>query len=264
MKVLLRVLLLLIVVGGGSAAAWYWKVRQTESSGHDLILYGNVDVRQVELAINGSERIGRVLVEEGDRVEPNQLLAELELERFQLAVDRVEAQIETQQQIVARLEAGTRPEEIREARAALEAARATLTDAAATFKRTEELKKRNVATDQDVDDARSKRDLATANVRNAEAALELAIAGPRKEDIAEAKAVLSRLKVELSQAMHDLRDASLYAPSRGIVQERILEVGDMASPQKPVFTVALIDPVWVRAYVSETDLGKIHEGMNAT
>ena len=52
-------------------------------------------------------------------------------------------------------------------------------------------------------------------------------------------------------------------PSDGIVQDRILERGDMASPQQPVFTIALINPLWVRAYVDETDLGKIRPGMKA-
>jgi HlyD family secretion protein len=37
----------------------------------------------------------------------------------------------------------------------------------------------------------------------------------------------------------------------------------MASPQKPVFTLAITNPKWVRAYVSEPDLGKLHEGMAA-
>ncbi len=216
------------------------------------------------LAINGSERIARLLVEEGDLVEPGQLMAELELERFQLAVARAQAQVDTQRQVVARLEAGTRPEEIREAEAALAAAQATLDDAEATLTRVMALFEKEASTQQDIDDARSKRDTAAANVRYAQAALDLAKAGPREEDIAEARAVLKRLDVELAQARHDLKDASLHAPSRAIVQERILEVGDMASPQKPVFTLALVDPVWARVYVSEPDLGRIHEGMPAT
>ena len=48
------------------------------------------------------------------------------------------------------------------------------------------------------------------------------------------------------------------------MRTRILEPGDMASPQKPVFTLAITDPKWVRAYVSEPDLGKVHPGMAAS
>jgi len=115
-----------------------------------------------------------------------------------------------------------------------------------------------------VDDAQGALETTRAKVQAAQATLDLAIAGPRKEDIAEAKAILKRYEAELAQAKHDLEDAFLYAPSDGIVQDRILEVGDMASPQKPIYLVALIDPIWVRAYVSETELGRIHEGMAAT
>ena len=83
------------------------------------------------------------------------------------------------------------------------------------------------------------------------------------EDIEEAKASLRRDEALWGQAVHDREDAYLHAPSDGIIQDRILEVGDMASPQKVVYTMALVDPVWVRAYVSEPDLGKISEGMKA-
>ncbi|QDT88753.1 efflux RND transporter periplasmic adaptor subunit [Gimesia algae] len=263
MKIIIRVFILIAVVVLIAGGTWYWKARQQDTNDDTLVLYGNVDIRQVELAINGSERVGRILVEEGDFVEQKQLLAELELERFELKVARAKAQIEIQQQVVARLEAGTRPEEIRQAEASLLSAKAEYDDAAVTLKRVLALRAKKAVAQQEVDDVKSKRDSAAANVQLLQASLDLAKAGPRKEDIAEAKAALKRMEVELAQAKYDLKDASLYAPSRGIVQERILEVGDMASPQKPVFTFALVDPVWVRAYVSEPDLGKIHDGMKA-
>ncbi|QDV48349.1 efflux RND transporter periplasmic adaptor subunit [Gimesia fumaroli] len=263
MKTIVRVMIFVTLAGGIAGGSWYWKARQQDTNDDTLVLYGNVDIRQVELAINGSERVGRILVEEGDFVEQKQLLAELELERFELKVARAKAQIEIQQQVVARLEAGTRPEEIRQAEASLLSAKAEYDDAAATLKRILALREKKAVSLQEVDDAKSKCDSAAANAQLLQASLDLAKAGPRKEDIAEAKAVLKRMEIELAQAKHDLKDASLYAPSRGIIQERILEVGDMASPQKPVFTFAFVDPVWVRAYVSEPDLGKIHDGMKA-
>lgn len=258
-RVIIPIGLLALIIAG----VWFWVTEKDRDSSRELVLYGNVDVRQIELSFNASERIGRVLVEEGDRIKPGELLGELELIRFQLAVDRAKAQIDVQQQVVDRLVAGTRPEEIRESKAELVSAQADLKDVEATYQRILTLKKQGVATQQDLDDARAKLDTAQAKVNLQQAALDLANAGPRKEDIAEAKALLKRYKVELQQAEHDLADAHLYAPSDGIVQERILEVGDMASPQKPVYTVALTNPVWVRAYVSETDLGKISEGMKA-
>lgn len=263
MKYLFRIILLLAIVGGAAGGYWYWYAHPKASS-NELILFGNVDVRQVDLAVNDNERIAQVLVEEGDFIKQGQLLAKLETERFEYAVQRAEALLEMQGQIVARLEAGSRPEEIRKARADVEAAKADARDRELTLQRIIKLVPTQAATQQDLDNARAAAEAAEARVQALQATLDLAIAGPRKEDIAEAKAIYKRYEAELGQAKHDLSDAYLYAPNNGIIQERILEVGDMASPQKPVYTVALTDPIWGRVYVSEPDLGKIWEGMSAT
>lgn len=75
--------------------------------------------------------------------------------------------------------------------------------------------------------------------------------------------MLKANQAALEVARKVLADASLYAPDNGIIQERILEPGDMASPQRPAYTLALTDPIWVRAYVQEADLGKLKPGMRA-
>jgi HlyD family secretion protein len=151
-----------------------------------------------------------------------------------------------------------------ELEADVDAAKAVEKDAKRTYERNAELRKSNAVSQQDLDDALAAYESAKAHAVAFQAELDLVIAGPRKEDIAEAKALLKRYEAELAQTEHDLKDAYLYAPSDGVVQNRILEVGDMASPQKTVYTVALTDPVWVRAYVSEPDLGKIFAGMKAS
>jgi HlyD family secretion protein len=53
------------------------------------------------------------------------------------------------------------------------------------------------------------------------------------------------------------------APTDAVVRTRLMEPGEMASPQKPVFSLAITNPKWVRAYVSERDLGRVHPGMRA-
>jgi len=242
---------------------WFWESNRQTDPANVLVLYGNVDIRQVELAFNDSERIADLLVEEGDQIKKGLLLAKLETERFELAVARDEAQVNTQQQVVARLEAGTRPEEIRKAKADVAAAEAALDDAKRTYRRVKRLVPQQAASVQQLDDARATENSTIARLNAAKALLDLALTGPRKEDIAAAKAMLKRYEAQLGLARRDLKNAFLYAPGIGIIQDRILEVGDMASPQKAVFTIALTDPLWVRAYVPEPDLGKIREGMKA-
>ena len=263
MKTVIRILLLFALIGGAIAGYLYWQSTKALANANELTLYGNIDVRQVELAINGNERIAELFVKEGDPVKKGQLLAKLETSRLEFAVERAKAQIETQQQVVARLVAGSRPEEIAKARADVQAAKAIENDAKRSQQRVVQLASSNASSQREADDALAAYQSAVARTQALQATLELAIAGPRKEDIAEAKAMLKRFEAELSQIQHDLKDASLYAPSDGVVQNRILEVGDMATPQKTVYTVAVTDPLWVRAYVAEPDLGKVFEGMKA-
>jgi HlyD family secretion protein len=255
--------LVAVLTLGLAAAAWFAFGRQSGASADELTLYGNVDIRQVDLAFNDSERVARVLVQEGDRVTRGQLLASLDTRRLEYAVAHDEAQVAAQRQVVDRMEAGSRPEEIRKARADVDAAAAEAQNAERIDRRLRRLLAKKVASQQDADDARAAADAARARLKAAREALALALAGPREEDKAAAKATLRAFEAQLALARRELADAQLYAPSDGVIQNRILEPGDMASPQKPVFTLALTSPLWVRAYVDEPDLGKISPGMEA-
>jgi HlyD family secretion protein len=260
-----RVVVVLLVVGlaAAGARAWLWPLFHHEERSNELVLYGNVDIRQVQLAFNGNDRIIDMRVKEGDRVRRGQMLAMVDTRRLKAAVARARAQVEAQRQVVARLEAGTRIEDIRKARADLELAEADVINAKRNYKRQSSLAELRAASQQVADDAEAAAAVAVARRNANKALLDLAIAGPRKEDIAEAKATLKNYEAQLELAQDELADASLYAPNNGVIQDRILEPGDMASPQKSVFTLALTDPVWVRAYVSEPDLGKMTLGMAA-
>jgi HlyD family secretion protein len=256
------VALVIFTVGAG-AGAWYGFVRDRDSGEDKLIIYGNVDIRQVELAFNGSERIAQVKVEEGEWVTKDKLLAILNPQRFRHAVARAEAQVSAQKDLVAKLKAGTRKEIIDKIRAEVEAARAKAEDAQRLYRRLHPLAAGKAVPQEEADEAKAHADAAWAQLNAVQEELRLALAGPRKEDIAAAEAQLKAFEAELALRRQELADTYLYAPADGIIQNRILEPGDMAFPQRPVFTLALTDPVWVRAYVAEPDLGKIQPGMKA-
>lgn len=251
-----------LALGASGTGAWYFtNHRSVNTAG--LMLFGNVDIRQVQLAFNGSERIAQMLVKEGDAVKKGQLLATLDTVRLTHNVDLQQAQLASQRQIVSRMENGSRPEEIDKAQADLDAARIAADNAETTYQRTKALVEQHFVSRQQADDARSAADAAQAKYRSLRETLKLVQLGPREEDIASAKSILKANKAALEVARKALADASLYAPDNGIIQERILEPGDMASPQRPVYTLALTDPIWVRAYVQEADLGKLKPGMRA-
>ena len=100
-------------------------------------------------------------------------------------------------------------------------------------------------------------------MENAKAALSLANKGPRDEDIAAAEAQLSALKAGLENDLYNLSQATLVAPQDGVIRSRLMETGDMASAARPVYLIGLSDPKWIRAYVPESHLGELREGMEA-
>ena len=177
---------------------------QKHTPGDTITLYGNVDIRQVQLAFNDSERIDKLLVDEGSAIHAGQLVAQLAQQRFLDAVAQDQATVAAQQQVVARLLAGSRPEEVAEARADVAAAQAdvaraqaNVTNAELLYRRQQTLSKQQYVSLQIRDDAQrsylaEQADLAAKQqvLAAKEQVLRLAVIGPRKEDIAAAQATL--------------------------------------------------------------------------
>ena len=116
---------------------------------------------------------------------------------------------------------------------------------------------------QELDNAYHDMEAKQATMSVAEAALQEAKAGPRQEDIAGAEAGLQALRNEQLRYIYLLSQYELQAPDDGVIRSRLLEAGDMASPSKPVFKLSLPGKKWVRAYVPETELGRVYEGQQA-
>jgi HlyD family secretion protein len=260
-------LVIVLVVAAGAAAWLTWHLTHDNKNIDQLDLHGNVDLRQVNLPFNNNERIITVLAQEGDRVKKGQVLARLDTRRLEPQVAQVEAQAAAQRAAVERLHHGNRPEEIAQARANLQSA---IADAANTRQQYERMSKLaqsssgRAVSQQDLDAAKANLDMADAKVAVNQKALELELAGPRKEDVAQGEAQLRADEAQLAFLKQQLADAQLVAPSDAVVRTRLMEPGEMASPQTPVFSLAITDPKWVRAYVDEPDLNKVHPGMAAT
>lgn len=111
-----------------------------------------------------------------------------------------------------------------------------------------------------LDAARTAHDQAAANLAATRAALSLASAGFRSEDIAAGEARVAAAESALAQARTTLADTDLLAPSNATVIARVREPGSMVASGTPVYSLSLRDPVHVRAYVSEPDLGRIAPG----
>ena len=258
-----RILVIVLVLAGAGFFAW---LHFSKPASGALVIYGNVDQRMVELAFIDSERIAEVLVEEGARVTPGQVLARLETRRLRDRIATLEADAQAAQASLTRLRNGTRPEEIDQAKAAVASAQAEASYASQQYTRFNDIWKQSkgaAVSVRDVDEWRSRHIAAQASLVEAQKSLVLAEIGPRWEDIAEAEAVLLARRKSLEESGNRLDDAELKSPAESVVRSRLMEPGDMASPQRPVFSLAVLSPKWVRAYVSETDLGRVKPGMTA-
>jgi len=257
---------LVLLLGAAALAYAWWQQHTADDDGRQLVLFGNVDQRQVSLAFNTAERIAELTVREGDRVSPGQVLGRLDLRTARLRVAQAEAQIGVAEQVLARLRAGSRPEEIAQARAAVAAAAADAELGAQLLARLQAARDdtagRGVA-QQDLDSAAAKHNVALAHLDSARKALALTIAGPRREDIRQAEAQLAAARADKALAERQIEESELKAPIASVVRARLLEPGDLASPQRPVFTLAIMQPKWVRTYVPEPRLSKIRPGMAA-
>ena len=264
-KRIVRIALLVMLIIALSFGVWWWL--HGRGAPGALTLYGNVDLRQVDLAFNNSERVTEVLVKEGDHVTPGQVLARLDTGRLQPQLEQAEAVGDAQASAVERLQHGSRPEEVAQARANLAQAQADAATADAKGRRVQDLwdsSQGKALSRQDLDDARGAAQAADARVTAQQKAVELQVLGPRKEDVTQAEAQLRADRAQIALLQRQVSDAVLIAPTKGVIRSRVLEPGDMASPQKTVFSLAILDPKWVRAYVSEPDLGHVRQGERAT
>jgi HlyD family secretion protein len=82
--------------------------------------------------------------------------------------------------------------------------------------------------------------------------------------VSQGEAQLQSQQASLAILQQQLKDAELRAPVDAVVRSRVVEPGEISSPQKTAFTLAIVDPKWVRAYIAESDLGAVHEGLRAT
>ncbi|MEK6194637.1 MAG: efflux RND transporter periplasmic adaptor subunit [Deltaproteobacteria bacterium] len=263
MKRLIRIIILVVLVSAVILSVRWFLNAEGNQSASELRIYGNIDIRKADLAFNEQERIAQVLVEEGDRVTAGQVLARLQTNRLEAQIREIQAKIAAQQEVVKRLVAGTRPQEIEQARAEVAAAQARVKNTMKNYERVSKTSGAGAMSRQALDNARALLDVDQAQLKVKEKALNLALEGPRKEDIAAAKNTLKALKASLSLLQIRLSDMALTSPATGVIQNRILEPGEMAGPNRPVVTLALTDPKWVRAYVPEPYLGRINLGMKA-
>ncbi|MFM5145270.1 secretion protein HlyD [Aeromonas rivipollensis] len=257
MKQRIAILALLLALIGGYL---WWQGRPADGS----ILYGNVDIRDVNLAFRVGGRVSEVLVDEGDIIKAGQPLAHLDPAPLAHQRDSARANLAVIEAANALVHKGYRSEERDRARAELAAAEAAALEAEQQWRRQSALAATGAISRGQLDSARSQRDQTQAQVRSAREQLSQLETGYRPEEIAQSDAQLEGAKAALASAELALADAVLTAPSDGILLTRAIETGSMVQPGATAFNLSLTAPVWVRAYVEEPWLGHFPSGARVT
>lgn len=229
-----------------------------------VVLFGNVDIREVDLAFRQSGRITVLRFDEGATVKQGALIAELDATPFKEALALAKANRAQAAADLQKATSGSRKQEVAQADASVRQAKAAVTEAELNFARQTALVKAGAVSAQTLEAATSARDQAQALLYSAKQELLLRKEGFRKEDIAAAKAHLEAAEAQLAQAETALADTRLVAPSDGLISARVREVGSMVTSNTPVYTLSLQDPIYVRAYVSQSQLIKVQPGTRVT
>ena len=265
----LRILIVVAVVAT-AVIVWILRHRQ-ERDPNQLRVSGNIEVTQVDLAFKIPGRLLERLVDEGQTVAAGQTVARLDAADQEARLAKAEADVDYTRAALKELEAGSRPEEIAQAAAQLEQARAAaraaqsrLELARSDLDRYQALLRDKVISQREFDEIQTRYKTASdaqgetaAQVRRAKSAWELVRRGPRRETIDQARARLQAAEQSLALARQQLQDTVVKAPFGGVVLSKSAEPGAFLNPGSPVVTLGRMDQVWLRAFVNETDLGRI-------
>lgn len=176
-----------------------------------LTLYGNVDVRQVDMGFRVAGQVETLCFEEGDLVKKGDLLATLNKTPYVSQVEQAEQTLKTTE--------------------------ASFENAKILLKRREELIGIEGVSQEDLDNARS--------------------------NYNQLQATLGQNVASLQVNKDNLSFTEIFAPNEGVILTRIKEPGSVVNPSDPVYTISLSNPIWIRAYVTEPNLGRIRYGMQA-
>lgn len=257
----IRILVLAILLGAGLSAYFFWP--RTQSDG-ELVLYGNVDIREVQLGFRVAGRLQAMHFEEGDPVSAGALLAELDSGPLQDDLALASARVDEAAARLSSLRTGSRPQEILLAQARVAEAESALDNARQEYERQKELIAKNLGSRQLLDAAVAQRDQASARLKASRETLALSVEGPRSEDIKAAEASLAGARAQFELAQSRLEDTRLLAPNNGVVLTRVREPGSIVGVGVPVYAISLTDTVYVRAYVDEPSLGRVVPGAQVT
>jgi HlyD family secretion protein len=227
---------------------------------------------KVEVSSKIIGRIKEVCVQRGDQVKQGDVLIRIDDEEYQARLRSAEAQVKTLQARVAELKAGSRPQEIEAARAAVRSSEASLKSARLDYDRVDSLVKQGALSRQELDRMRAAMDVAAARVDADRKNAELVKIGPRVEQIEAAEAQLHEAEANVEYVKTELSYTVIAAPITGAILEKLAEQGELVTnmnfggtrgAKNSVVTMADLSDLQVEVDLNETDVMKVKRGQTA-
>ena len=239
---------------------------------------GQVEATEVQVASPVAGRVIEIHVSEGDHVAAAALIAKLDTADAELALTRARADRDQADAQLRLLQAGARPEDIRQAEAQVasadadtSAAAADLAAAQADVERFEALLASNSGSRKQRDDAVARRDVAQERVRAARArktaaaeAVQRLRAGARRQEIDAARARVASADAQIAIWGKAIADATVTAPISGVISTKVADVGELLQPRAPLVVISDLDHAWANVYVDEPDVPRLRVGQMAT
>ena len=239
---------------------------------------GHVEATEVHIAPEVGGRIVELRADEGTRVNAGDVVARLDQRDTELQMQRARAEREAADAQRRLLQAGTRPEDIRQAEAQVDAAQADVAAAEAEVQaatmdlaRFEALLKANAGSEKQRDDAKARVDVGQERVRAAsertKAARETVArlrAGARREELDAARARVAAAEAQIAVLAKALADANVIAPVAGTVTEKLSDTGELAMPRTPILVLTDLDNAWANLFVPEPLVPRVKLGQPAT
>lgn len=243
-------------------------LEQGSASGPVVLTAGGYIVAHHTIQVS-SKVVGKVAwvgVEKGDRVKEGQVLVRLEDSEYRAQLAQAQAYRAVARARLKELEAGSRPQEIDAARAAVEQAAANFSNAEVNLKRIEDLARQAIASQQQLDNARTQYEVSKAQLESARKNHELVKIGPREEQIEYARAQAAQAQAAVDYAQTMLDSTLIRSPVTGTVLERLIEKGEMVSTMNfggpggvkaSVASVADLSDLQVELDINQNDFPRI-------
>jgi multidrug efflux pump subunit AcrA (membrane-fusion protein) len=238
-------------------------VRKTLS--YSLFATGDITpMMQVDLFPKVSGYLERIHVNLGDSVREGQVIARIDQADFVQKVKEIEAKVAQAKAYLAELDAGSRPEELRQAEEAVRQAQSRFDNAKLQRERVEALFKRQVISKKEADIAEMEYTVAEAQLAGSQQHLKLVREGARQEVKEASRAKLKEMEALLAQEQIRLQNTNIVAPFQGEIIRKYVDGGALVSSSTPIVNLVHTMTVKIVANVLERDIPLLKPGMKAT